>query len=87
MSNPVKTTVRLDGDLVKTAKRYAVDVERTMGEIIEEALVDFLKKKGARSTAQSTPFYAWAERLSRRKGFAHLKEGDIVRLVRECRTA
>ncbi len=87
MSNPVKTTVRLDGGLVKSVKRYAVDAERTMGEIIEEALAEFLKKKGAESNGRSTPFYAWAERLSRRKGFARLKEGDIVRLVRECRSA
>lgn len=86
MSNAVKTTVRLDGALVKSVKRYAVDVDRTMGEIMEEALAEFLKKKGA-SNGRSTPFYAWAERLSRRKGFSRMKEGDIVRLVRECRSA
>lgn len=86
MSNSVKTTVRMDGALVKSVKRYAVEAERTMGEVMEEALAEFLKKKGA-AVSRSTPFYAWAERLSRRKGFSRLKEGDIVRLVRECRSA
>ncbi len=36
---------------------------------------------------EATPFDLWAEQLAQRKGFAHLTEEDVIRVVHESRKA
>jgi hypothetical protein len=42
----IKTTLKLPDTLVKAAKYLALDEDKTLTDIIEEALTEHLKKKG-----------------------------------------
>ena len=82
----MKTTLRLDKELMRQTKKYAMEQEKTLGQVIEESLGLYLKQKGVSEITSSKHFYQWAESLSKKKGFSHLKEADVVRLVRESRS-
>lgn len=85
MTTALKTTLRLDGELLRQTKKYAVEQDKSLGEVIEESLELLLKQKGLVTKPSSKNFYRWAETLAKKKGFSHLKEADVVRLVRESR--
>ncbi len=85
MITSMKTTLRLDPELLKMTKRIALQEDKTIGGVIEESLELYLKNKGVVSKPSSKNLYQWAETLAKKKGFAHLKEADIVRLVKESR--
>ncbi len=86
MGSALKTTLRLDKELLRRTKKYALEQEKTLGQIIEESLGLFLKQKGVSEKTSFKHFNQWAEALSKKKGFSHLKEADVVRLVRESRS-
>jgi hypothetical protein len=86
METLLKTTLRLDKELLRQAKKYALEQDKSLGQIIEESLGLYLKQKGVSEKTSSKHFYQWAEALSKKKGFSHLKEADVVRLVRESRS-
>jgi hypothetical protein len=86
METAAKTTLRLDKELLRMAKKYALEQDETLGQVIEESLGLFLKQKGLSEKTNSKNFYRWAEALSKKRGFSHLKEADVVRLVRESRS-
>jgi hypothetical protein len=48
-------TTSLNIDLLKTVKKLAIDQDRSVNEIIEEALRDFLKKQDKKRVPKSTP--------------------------------
>lgn len=81
----MKTTLRLDKELLRQTKKYAVEQDKTIGEVIEQSLELFLRQKGIMNKPSSANFYRWAEALAKKKGFSHLKEADVVKLVRESR--
>ncbi len=85
MNASLKTTLRLDGELLRRAKKYAIERDESLGEVIEQSLQLFLKQKGVMARPGDSHFYRWAETLAKKKGFSHLKEADVVRLVRESR--
>jgi len=85
MTTSLKTTLRLDGELLRQTKKYAVEQDKSLGAVIEESLELLLKQKGLVTKPSSKNFYQWAEALAKKKGFSHLKEADVVRLVRESR--
>lgn len=85
MNTSLKTTLRLDGELLRQTKKYAIEQDKSLGEVIEQSLELLLKQKGVVSKPSARNFYRWAEALSKKKGFSHLKEGDVVRLIRESR--
>jgi predicted transcriptional regulator len=37
-------STRINGDLVKSLKHLAIDLEKTIGDLLEEAIADLLKK-------------------------------------------
>ncbi len=39
-------SVRIDPDIWKAARKLAVDKEETLSELVEEAIMDLLKKSG-----------------------------------------
>jgi predicted transcriptional regulator len=41
------TSIRLEPDLHKRARRYAVEHDTTLQATVNEALADYLKRKGA----------------------------------------
>lgn len=41
----VTTSIKIDPDLLKKARKYAIDVEKTFPDILEEALKEKLNKK------------------------------------------
>jgi hypothetical protein len=86
METLLKTTLRLDRELLRQTKKYALEQDKSLGQIIEESLGLFLKQKGVSEKSSSKNFFRWAEALSKKKGFSHLKEADVVRLVRESRS-
>ncbi len=86
MESYLKTTLRLDRELLRQAKKYSREQDKTLGQVIEESLGSFLKQKGVSEKNSSKNFYRWAETLSKKKGFSHLKEADVIRLVRESRS-
>jgi hypothetical protein len=81
----VKATLHLDRELFRQTKEYALEQDKTLRQIIEESLESFLKQKGMFKKTSSKHFFRWAEALSKKKGFSHLKETDLVRLVRKSR--
>jgi hypothetical protein len=85
MSHSLKTTLRLDGELLRQTKKYAFERDQSLGEVVEQSLQLFLKQKGVVAKPGAGSFYRWAETLAKKKGFSHLKEADVVRLVRESR--
>jgi hypothetical protein len=44
---PVVTSVKVDEDLWKRAKKRAIDEEITLQELLNRAVEDFLRNKGA----------------------------------------
>lgn len=44
----MRTTIRLDDDLLREAKAYAAATERTLTRLIEDALRETLARRGAR---------------------------------------
>jgi hypothetical protein len=86
MESLLKTTLRLDKELLRQTKKFALEKDKTLGQVIEESLGLFLKNQGVSAKTSSKHFYRWAESLSKKKGFSHLKEADVVRLVRESRS-
>jgi len=47
----------------------------------------FLWWQGIVQREEATPFEVWAEELAQRKGFVHLTEEDVARIVHEARRA
>jgi hypothetical protein len=86
METVQKTTLRLDRELLRQTKKFALEQDKTLGQVIEESLGLFLKQKGMTAKTSSKHLYRWAEALSKKKGFSHLQEADVVRLVRESRS-
>jgi len=43
-------STRIDSDLLKLAKKLAIDLERPLNDLLEEALRDLLKKYGGKSS-------------------------------------
>lgn len=39
-------SVRIDPDIWKSARRLALEKDATLSEVVEEAILDFLKKSG-----------------------------------------
>ena len=85
MPSTLKTTLRIDPDLMRLTKRVALEEDKTIGQVIEESLELYLKQKGVVSKPSSKNIYQWAETLAHKNNFAHLKEADIVRLIKESR--
>lgn len=46
MNGPSKTTIRLPDNILRKLKHLAIDDNRTLTEVIIEAVSDYLKKKG-----------------------------------------
>lgn len=44
---PKSTSLKLDPELHRRARRYAFDVGKTLQVVLAEALAEYLKKKGA----------------------------------------
>lgn len=86
MDSSLKTTLRLDRELLQQTKKYALEQDKSLGQVVEESLGLFLKQKGVSEKTSSKHLYRWAEALSKKKHFSHLKETDVVRLVRESRS-
>ena len=60
--------VYLDGDLIKNLKKVALDEERNVYEIVEEAAKDWLaRRKGAPATAKKSPA-ALVDKRTQKKG-------------------
>ena len=85
MIDLMKTTLRLDRELLRQTKKFAVEQDKTLGEVIEQSLELLLRQKGVMNKPSSSHFYRWAEALAKQKVFSHLKEADVVKLVRESR--
>ena len=51
----MRTTIKLDDALLAEAKSIAVETNRTLGEVIEEALRERLARRRAVSRGQDTP--------------------------------
>jgi post-segregation antitoxin (ccd killing protein) len=45
---PLSTTI--DNDLIKSAKKLAIDLERQLNDVLEEAIQDVLKKYKKKSS-------------------------------------
>lgn len=45
---PMRTTIRLDDDLLREAKAYAAATDRTLARLIEDALREALARREAR---------------------------------------
>lgn len=48
--SPMRTTVRLDDDLLDDAKRHALETKRTLTELIRDALVATLERERAKAS-------------------------------------
>lgn len=46
----MRTTIRLDDDLLREAKMHAAATERTLTQLIEDALREVLARRGAATT-------------------------------------
>jgi len=44
MTNKKAFATRIDVDLLKRMKHYAIDAERSLASLVEEAIQDFLEK-------------------------------------------
>ncbi|MBF0571162.1 MAG: hypothetical protein HQL12_04755 [Candidatus Omnitrophica bacterium] len=44
MADKIKHTITVDPDLIKEIKLYAVKEDKTYGEVVEQALKEFLAK-------------------------------------------
>lgn len=49
----MRTTVRLDDQLLKAAKRFAQDTGRSLTAVMEDALRHFLSRRQARTTRKA----------------------------------
>lgn len=47
----MRTTIRLDDDLVRQAKRLAVDSGRTLTQVVDEALRQMIARHGVRRSS------------------------------------
>ena len=66
----------------------AKTIKKTVDEIPETALVEvynYLEFLKWRATKTEIKFNAWARNLAREKGFSHLTENDVMKIVKECR--
>lgn len=71
----------------KYTERIMEEVETLSEESISQVIqfIDFLKWREARKEREIAEFDAWALNLAREKGFAHLTEEDVTRIVHEYR--
>jgi hypothetical protein len=51
----MRTTIRLDDDLLREAKAYALATERTLTQLIEDALRETLARRGAGTKRPRVP--------------------------------
>jgi predicted transcriptional regulator len=51
----MRTTVRLDDDILEEAKRYALDRGTTLTAVLEEALRELLARRGQRAAGAEPP--------------------------------
>jgi len=76
-----------------TKSRYAERIMKELEGLSEEGIaqiiqfIDFIKWREARKEREINEFDAWALNLAKEKGFDHLTEEDVARIVHEYRKA
>ena len=63
-------------------------VKKTIDEIPESSLeevYDYLEFLKWRATKREIEFDEWARNLAKARGFDHLTEDDVAKIVKECR--
>ena len=57
----MRTTIRLDDDLLRDAKRYAVETNRTLTAVIEDSLREALKRQDAAPRKERIRLPTWGK--------------------------